>query len=102
MIFQHFRLSQFEANTNFSIITMNFKKLLQKTQTATLHVKTKWAKAQVKNDTKKQQDAEEAKKKPIIAKINRYLVAFPNLAGMVSKISMQVSLQEVQKVLNII
>eukprot|EP00727_Mastigamoeba_balamuthi_P000687 m51a1_g10615 hypothetical protein (247) ;mRNA; f:50269-51009 len=83
-------------------VLQNFEKSLQKTQTAALRVETERAKAQVKDDAKKQQDAEEAKKKPIIAKINRYLAAFPNLAGVVPKISTRASLQEVQEVLNII
>eukprot|EP00727_Mastigamoeba_balamuthi_P004444 m51a1_g13999 hypothetical protein (229) ;mRNA; r:1064569-1065309 len=73
-------------------VLQNFKKSLQKMQTAALCVETEQAKVQVKDDTKKQQDAEEAKKKPIITKINRYLTAFPNLAGVVPKISMRASL----------
>eukprot|EP00727_Mastigamoeba_balamuthi_P001402 m51a1_g11259 hypothetical protein (487) ;mRNA; r:33-8732 len=83
-------------------ILQNFEKSLQKTQTAALRVETDRARTQLKEDTKRQGDIEEAKKKPILTKINRYLSAFPSLSGAVPKVGPKASLLELQEVLNII
>lgn len=83
-------------------MTSTLEKTLQKSAQATVKVGAERAKIEMKNEMKREVETEEAMKRPLLWKINKYVEAFPWLMQKIPKLTAKSTLPELEMTLGLI